>query len=195
MKRSDELAIKVFIDQAHNFPGFHDTGCEGFGMVEGEITFGVGICLAAIFNADPRFEVRLSRPNQESVIGVDNFSSIAERVNMANAWPADYFLILDCNDSCYPEENGSTVYVLKEFTRASWMGQNILNGIVDSVGTKPNGVRADPYNYSLRNAKMDTNLIKLGYITNKADAQKLRDEQPKFAAGIYIGFLRFLGYA
>ena len=54
------MAIKIFIDQGHN-PSGPNTGAEGFGLKEQDITYQVGKDLAALLRADERFEVRLSR--------------------------------------------------------------------------------------------------------------------------------------
>ena len=54
------MAIRIFIDQGHN-PSGPNTGAEGNGLIEQEITYTVGLYLAELLSADPRFEVRLSR--------------------------------------------------------------------------------------------------------------------------------------
>lgn len=38
-------------------------------------------------------------------------------------------------------------------------------------------------------------LVEMGYITNTADAEKLRDDQYQFAQGIYLGILRYFGFS
>ena len=58
------MAIKIFIDQGHN-PSGPNTGAEGFGLKEQDITYQVGKDLAALLRADERFEVRLSRNTPE----------------------------------------------------------------------------------------------------------------------------------
>ncbi|PKM62551.1 MAG: cell wall hydrolase [Firmicutes bacterium HGW-Firmicutes-21] len=189
------MPIKVFIDQGHNPTGFHDTGAEAFGLTAQEVNFEVGICLATLLNNDPRFEARLSRPTPETVIGTDSVSSVEERVAMANEWPADYLISIQCNYNFDPEVNGTEVYVFRNFTSSSWLAQNVVREISDVVETKNNGVFVNPYIYLLRYARMPAIMVYLAYITNQLDAQKLRDEPTKFASGIYVGLLRFLGYA
>lgn len=51
------MAIKIFIDQGHN-PSGPNTGAEGFGLKEQDITYQVGKELAELLRADDRFEVR-----------------------------------------------------------------------------------------------------------------------------------------
>ena len=54
------MAIKIFIDQGHNI-GNVNAGASGNGVVEAEVTYWVGIYLAALLFADSNFDVRVSR--------------------------------------------------------------------------------------------------------------------------------------
>jgi N-acetylmuramoyl-L-alanine amidase len=38
-------------------------------------------------------------------------------------------------------------------------------------------------------------LVELAYLSNLSDAQKLRDNQYQFAYGIYLGIMRYFGFA
>lgn len=84
------MAIRIFIDQGHN-PGGINGGAEGFGLREQDITYNVGIYLRDILEQDPRFDARVSRISEDTVLGTSNATSLAARVNEANSWPADYY--------------------------------------------------------------------------------------------------------
>ena len=71
------------------------------------------------------------------------------------------------------------------------MGEDVLDSIVEVVGTRDNLVRVNPSLYVLRRTTMPAILVELGYLTNTADAEKLRDDQYAFAQGIYLGILRY----
>jgi N-acetylmuramoyl-L-alanine amidase len=189
------MAIKIFIDQGHNPTGYHNTGAVGNGLVEQDITYQVGIYLANMLNNDPRFETRLSRPTPTTVLGTNNTTSLAERVRMANEWPANYFISIHCNANVNPAINGTEVYIYRYHTQANWLAEQVLDGIVETVGTRNNGVRANPSLYVLRKTKMPAILVELGYLTNLDDSVKLRDNQYLFARGIYIGILRYFGFS
>lgn len=188
------MAIKVFIDQGHN-PIGHNTGAEGFGLREQDINYAVGTKLADLLRADPRFEVRVSRSNPDVILGTNNTTSLAARVNAANSWPADYFVSIHSNANVNPAVNGSEVYVYQEKTQAYWLAQHVLDGIVNQVGTNDNGVRLNPSLYVLRNTNMPAILVELGYLTNESDAEKLENNQDAFAQGIYAGLLNYFGLA
>ena len=195
MKRSGVMAIKIFIDQGHNPTGFHNTGAVGQGLFEQDITYQVGVYLAELLNNDPRFDARLSRPTADTVLGTNNATSLAERVRLANTWPADYFISIHANASVNPAANGTEVYIYRRYTQANWLAEQVLDGIVETVGTRNNGVRVNSSLYVLRRTNMPAILVEMAYISNPSDAEKLRDNQFGFANGIYKGILRYFGFA
>jgi N-acetylmuramoyl-L-alanine amidase len=189
------LAIKIFIDQGHNPSGNFNSGAVANGVQESEVNYQVGIDLQNLLNSDPRFEARVSRPTPTTVLGTTNTTSLAERVRLANEWPADYFISIHCNSNPNPEVNGTEVYIYQYMTQANWLAEQILNAVVQIVGTKNNGIRVNQSLYVLRRTNMPSLLIELAYVTNVSDAQKLRDDQALFAQGIYQGILRYFGFA
>jgi N-acetylmuramoyl-L-alanine amidase len=189
------LAIKIFIDQGHNPSGFHNAGATGSGLFESEINYQIGVYLANLLNADPRFEARLSRPLPTTVLGTNNATSLAERVRLANEWPANYFISIHCNSNPNPAINGTEIYLYQYGTQANWMAQHIMNGINQYAGTRNNGIRINQSLYVLRRTTMPSLLIELGYLTNPGDAQKLRDNQYQFAYGIFAGIMQYFGFS
>lgn len=189
------LAIKIFIDQGHNPTGFHNTGAVGFGLYEQDITYQVGVFLANLLNADPRFEARLSRPTPTTVLGTNTATSLAARVNAANSWPANYFISIHANANVNPAINGTEVYIYQYFTQANWLAEQVMTGVTQMVGTRNNGVRVNQALFVLRRTQMPAILVELAYLSNWADAQKLRDNQYQFAYGIYLGVMRYFGFA
>lgn len=187
------MAIKIFIDQGHNPQGVN-AGAEGFGLREQDITYNVGIYLADLLRSDNRFEVRTSRTSPNEVLGTSNSSSLAARVNAANSWPANYFISIHTNANTNPAVNGSEAYVYQEYSQSYYWGEQILNAIVNELGTKNNGVRIRPSLYVLRNTNMPAALIELAYITNASDAEKLRNNQAQFASAMYRGILNYFGF-
>ena len=188
------MPIKIFIDQGHNPTGYHNTGAIGGGLHEEDITYQVGVYLADLLNNDSRFEARLSRPTPTTVLGTNTLTSLAQRVQMANEWPADYFISIHTNDNPNPAINGTEIYLYRYGTQANWLAQHIMNAITQIVGTKNNGILLNPSLYVLRRTNMPSLLIELGYMSNPSDLQKLQDMQYQFAYAIYQGILRYFGF-
>lgn len=185
------MAIRIYIDQGHG-PTVN-TGAEGFGLFEQDITYMVGAYLADILDADYRFEARTSRNSIYDDVGTNNSSSLRIRVAEANSWPADYFISIHCNANVNPQINGTECYVYSLYSDAYYLGNNIVNEIVRRVGTKNNGVLANPSLYVLRFTQMTSVLVELAYISNFNDSIKLVYDQYQFAYGIYVGLLNYLG--
>ncbi len=188
------MAIRIFIDQGHNPAGFHNAGALGNGLYEGDINYQAGIYLANLLADDYRFEYRLSRPTPTTVLGINTASSLAERVRLANQWPADYFISLHCNANVNPAVNGSEMYIFQLNTQANWLAQHIMNGIVRNTRLRDNGIRQDQSLYVLRNTDMPAVLVEMGYLTNFNDAMILRDNLWSVAYGIYLGILSYFGF-
>ena len=82
------MSIKIYVDQGHN-PRDFNTGAEGNGYFEQDITYDIGVRLAALLRANPNFEVKLSRPESDTVLGYSNATSLSARTRDANMWGAD----------------------------------------------------------------------------------------------------------
>jgi N-acetylmuramoyl-L-alanine amidase len=188
------MAIKIFIDQGHNPTGFHNTGARGNNLIEEDITFQVGIYLAYLLENDQRFDVMLSRPTQETVLGTTNATSLVERVRMANTWPANYFISIHANANVNPAINGAEIYIYEYNTQAHWLAQQIMEELVRYTGLKDNGIRINKSLYVLRRTTMPAILVEMGYLTNASDAAIIRDKQWEIAYGIYRGILDYFGF-
>ena len=188
------MAIKIFIDQGHN-PGGINGGAEGFGLREQDITYNVGIYLRDILEQDPRFDARVSRISEDTILGTSNATSLAARVDAANSWPADYFLSIHVNANTNPNINGTEMYIYRSGGDAQPLAENLLNSIASRLDTKRNGVFVRPSLYILRRTQMPAVLLELAYITNEEDAEKLEDDQYAFAYAIYLGLLNYFGFA
>lgn len=184
--------IKIFIDQGHN-PSGPNTGAEGNGLKEQDVTYIVGRYLYDLLNANPAFQARLSRNSSTEVLGTSNTSSLRARVDAANSWGADYFISIHTNGSVNPQGNGTEAYVYRRNSQAYWLAERIVNAITRRMGTANRGVFARPSLYVLRNTDMPAVLVELAFISNPSDAAKLRDDPYGFAYAIYTGILEYFG--
>ncbi|MCI8609389.1 MAG: N-acetylmuramoyl-L-alanine amidase [Firmicutes bacterium] len=182
--------MKIFIDQGHN-PQNPNAGAEGHGLREQDVTYTVGVELAALLRANPFFEVRLSRNSPDEQLGTSNATSLAARVDAANSWGADYFISLHCNASTSTSASGSEVYVYSESSPAYPLGEDILVGLHNATGLANRGVFIRPSLYVLRRTAMPALLVEMGYLTNYHDAQLLGNDPQSFARGIYNGIVTY----
>ena len=188
------LPIKIFIDQGHN-PTNPNAGAEGNGLREQDLTYEIGVRLAALLRADPRFDVRLSRNSPEESLGNSNAGSLAARTTAANAWGADYFISIHLNASEYPSANGSEAFVYALGGVSEDFAGSILQGLTEATGFRDLGVFSRPSLYVLRRTAMPATLVEVGFITNPEEAFFIRDNTSLIARGMYNGILRFFGEA
>lgn len=185
------MATKIYIDQGHN-PNPPNTGAEGNGYREQDITYSVGQSLAALLRNDGRFEVRLSRPTSSTQLGTSNASSLSERVNDANNWGADYFISIHTNASLSPSANGTEVLVYSSPSRAASLADDVLEELTEITGFANRGVKLRPGLYVLRKTNMPAILVELGFISNPYEANFMANNPSLFARGIYQGLLDYL---
>ncbi len=186
------MAIKIFIDQGHN-PQNPNAGAEGNGYREQDLVYEIGALLAELLQINPNFEVMLSRPTPETVLGSSNSGSLRSRVQMAAEFGADYFISLHANASTVPTASGSEAYVYSYESPALELAEDILDSLAMYTGIASRGVFSRPTLYVLRRTPMPATLLELGFITNPEEAALMADQPGLFATGIYEGILNFFG--
>ena len=185
--------IKIYLDQGHN-PRDYNTGAEGNGFYEQDITYTVGILLYDLLRANPNFNVRLSRPTPDTVLGTNNSTSLSERVNQANAWGADLFISLHTNAAENPNASGSEALIYSERSRVAYgVAEDILKNLNLVTGLRNRGIIERPGLYVLRFTDMPAVLVEMGFITNRYDAELMAYSPGLFAEGIYRGIVEYYG--
>ena len=185
---------KIYIDQGHN-PSGYNTGAEGNGLREQDVTYAVGQELAALLRRSGNYEVRLSRNSPSEVLGTSNASSLKARVQDANSWGADYFISIHTNGSTDPSAEGVEAYAYSRDSRAFNLGDDIVNALVDATGFPRRGMFVRPGLYVLKKTNMPATLVEIGFISNPDEAAVMRSNPGLFARGIYNGIVEFTGLA
>lgn len=183
--------IKIYIDQGHNPTSNHNTGASGNGLHEQDLTFEIGMLLAQLLQSDGRFEIALSRPTADTVLGTDNPSSLEARVQGAKDFGADYFISLHVNSFESESANGIEVWVTEQEGTTYDFGNSLLQGMLDATGLRNRGMQLTDKLYVLVNATMPAALLEMGFISNTTDAALLAESPELFAQGIYNGILAY----
>ena len=187
------MAIRIYIDQGHN-PSSYNTGAEGNGFFEQDITYDIGQRLYRLLADNPAFEPTLSRPTPETVLGSDNSSSLVARVREANAFGADLFISLHTNATTTATPSGTEALVYGPgATVANEVATDILAQLNLITGLRNRGIVYRPGLYVLRRTAMPAVLVEMGFITNPYDAELMVYSPNLFALGLYRGILQYYG--
>ncbi|MBQ8416261.1 MAG: N-acetylmuramoyl-L-alanine amidase, partial [Clostridia bacterium] len=179
--------IKIYIDQGHN-PHSYNTGAEGNGYKEQDITYTVGVLLAELLAQDSRFEVRLSRPTPETMLGEDNQSSLQARCDEANGWEADYFISIHANSyTGTGTVSGTEAFSFPTDVLACRLGEEILSSLNLQTGLRNRGLKDGSHLYVLKNTLMPAVLVELGFITHEGDALLMAESPELFVTGLFNG--------
>ena len=186
-----EYKHKIFIDQGHNPTGSHNTGAFQNDLHEEDITYSVGKKLESLLKNNQKFEVKVSRPSADTVLGIDRDSSLNERCNMANSWGADVMISIHCNSFTSESANGTECYVYKlEDENSKKLADLILDSIVSKLGTKKRKVVSEEFRV-LKNTNMTSVLVEMAFLSNKADSELLKNRQDDFAKAIYDAIVSY----
>lgn len=176
------MAKKVFIDAGH---GGADPGAIGVNNSnEKDITLSLSKKLAELLKIQG-IEVKLSRDGDKTL-------SLAERVNMANAWGADCFISVHCN-AFNTVAKGVEVFALN--SSISDMATDVLEGILNEKAYSLNrGVKFAGF-YVIKYTKMRACLVETAFIDNKDDYKILIEKQDALALGMAKGICKYLKIA
>jgi len=176
--------MRIFIDAGHNHSGA-DTGAQGNGLKEQEVTFLIADRLRALLLAAGHV-VKMSRERLTDNVGNTLSSSIGGRAQMANEWGADLFISIHCN-AYDGSARGTETLVYSLGGRAETYARQIQSAIVARLKTTDRGVKARPELGVLRLTSMPAVLIETAFIDNASDAALLKNRSADFAEAIFEG--------
>jgi N-acetylmuramoyl-L-alanine amidase len=176
--------VKIFIDPGHEgvTEGL-DPGAVGNGLKEADLTLDIAKRMRDKLSTYNNVQVKLSREGNKKL-------TLSQRAKMANDWGADIFISIHINagggvgfESFIYNGNVS------EATRAN---QNVIHQeIVKTTGWRDRGKKRANFAV-LRQTKMPALLTENGFIDNKTDANKLKQNAfiDKIAQGHVNGIVK-----
>lgn len=174
----------IVIDAGH---GGSDPGASGNGIIEKNLTLDVS----------KRVEAKLKRAGAQVLMtrSGDTFPSLEARTEFAKKHYAETFVSIHGN-AFTPSANGTEVFYDSSTNpngnESRILAQYIQNNIVRMANMTDRGVKDSRF-YVIRNNNVAAVLVELGFMTNKADAEKLSSDRYKdiFAEAIYQGLLQY----
>lgn len=171
---------KIYLDPGH---GGTDSGAIGNSLKEKDINLSIGLKIKEYLEARGAI-VRMSRQTDMSV-------DLTDRVKSANDWGADCYLSIHCNSATTNTAQGVETYY---YASASTLAQAIQTQILadKEIYKKDRGVKKENF-YVIRETKMMSALVELGFINNTEDAAILKNKQSNIALACAKGIVQYLG--
>lgn len=173
---------KVFLDAGH---GGKDSGALGQDLKEKDIALSVTLKVGVLLKKHG-VELAYSRTT-------DKFIDLRERSALANRQNSDIFVSIHANAFTNSSVSGVETYSYPNSINGARLSTSIYESIIkNKVYTQKRGTKTANFSV-LKNTKMPSALLELGFITNKSDADILKNNQDELAAAIAEGILKYLG--
>lgn len=168
----------IVVDAGH---GDHDPGTSGHDLVEKNVNLNVALRLEKLLK-DAGVDVVMTRRD-------DTFVTLSGRVAIAEKANADAFISIHANAASAAAQGAETFYNSRYQARESRkLAEAIQKRLVAETGMRHRRV-ADANFYVIRNTTMPSTLVELGFLTNREDANRMKQPgyDDKAAKAIFNG--------
>ena len=188
----------VILDAGHG--GFDGGAVASDGTVEKDINLKITLA-SAKFLRQSGFNVILTRENDVSTDDVETEkistrkkSDLKNRLNLMKDYKDAVFVSIHLNKFTTSAANGSQVFYSRS-EESKRLGDCIQKSIVAKLQPENTRVNklATSSTYLLYNATVPSVLVECGFLSNKSELEKLKDQdyQNKMAFSIYCGILEY----
>ncbi len=179
-----KLANKVIVvDPGH---GGRDPGAVAFGLKEKDIVLDVSLILQKKLE-QAGAKVHMTRTK-------DVYVSLGNRVQTVKKENADIFLSLHVNSAAIASAHGTETFWNRNFQRfnSHLLANSVQDKLVDTLGTRDRGVKEAGFEI-IKYTQVPSVLIELGFLTNRAEAEKLANRiyQEQAAEAIVAGLVDY----
>jgi len=184
--------IIVVIDPGH---GGEDPGAMHFGMLEKHLVFDISMKLMQLLNNNPLVRVYSTRYGDYNL-------SRERRAEIANSIGADIFISIHVNAAHNRNAHGiETWYTIGELElegthnlNSRQLATTMQRNLIRFTGANDRGVRVRDSMVVNRDSKMPSALVELGFLSNRYDAELLRnvEYQRLLAEALYNGIIEVL---
>ncbi|OIJ21761.1 hypothetical protein BKP45_03425 [Anaerobacillus alkalidiazotrophicus] len=173
----------IVIDPGH---GGNDPGAVAHGYREKDI----------VLNMSLHLKQKLEQAGAKVVMtrSSDVFVSLSNRTAVAKNANADIFLSIHTNSSTFESAHGTETFWNRNYERhnSEKLASSLQSKLVQNLGLRDRGVKEAGFEV-IKYTQMPSVLIELGFLTNKAEAQKLASSQfqEQAAQAVLEGLLDF----
>ncbi len=190
--------ITIIIDPGH---GGEDGGAVANGIVEKDINLSISQKLESIFRTSG-FNVILTRNKDEMINSYGDttagrkVSDMKNRLALFNKSENNIVISIHQNKFTQEKYSGAQIFYSLKNSKSEELAQSIRKSIVTYLQPDNNREckKATKDIYLLYNSNVPSVIVECGFISNVAEAEKLKtdDYQNQLAYSIYIGFLEYI---
>lgn len=188
----------IIIDAGHG--GFDGGAVASDGTIEKDINLSIALTVSN-FLKQSGFKVIMTREADVSTDDVESEqiaskkkSDLKNRLNLMKDYPNSVFVSVHLNKFTTSAASGSQVFYSKN-EQAKALGDSIQKNIINLLQPENTRVnkQATSSTYLLYNATVPAVLVECGFLSNKLELEKLKNEeyQRKMAFCIYCGILEY----
>lgn len=189
----------IIIDAGHG--GFDGGAVANDGTVEKDINLNIALGVSALLKQSG-FKVIMTRESDISTddvetdtISVRKKSDLKNRLELMEDYPDAVFVSIHLNKFTTSAANGSQVFYSAKRPESKILGEYIQKSIVKLLQPENKRVnkQATSSTYILYNATLPAVLVECGFLSNKAELERLKNEeyQRKISFCIFCGILEF----
>lgn len=181
--------------------GFDGGASAADGTVEKDINLQIALKTAYILRLNG-FEVIMTRDSdtgteddESEAIAKRKKSDLSNRLQMMKDYPDAIYVSIHLNKFTTSAANGAQVFYTKNYKEARDLAQSVQQSIVTLIQPENTRVvkQGTDSTYLLKNAAVPTIIVECGFLSNKAELEKLKndDYQSQMALAIVGGIMDY----
>ncbi len=178
----------IVVDPGH---GGNNPGAVGNVGRESDNNLAVGLKLRdRLRQAGAKVVMTRETDRNVAAVGSSLGQELQARLDIAERNGADIFVSVHSNSNSNPSIAGAMTFYPSG--KSSKLAQEVQSSLVRETGAVDKGTQPATY-YVLRNAAMPAILVEMGFMSNNAEAAKLRSDayRNKVAQGIFNGIVKY----
>lgn len=192
----------IIIDAGH---GGEDCGAIGVnGVYEKDLNLEISAIVGELLTSEgyavvyTRTEDKLLYTEAENIKGIRKISDLKNRCKIGAEYSESIFVSIHMNSFGNEKYSGLHVYYAPESRESEMLAQTIQNRVRDDVQPNNNRVPKPGKNiYLLENLENTAVLVECGFLTNKAECEKLSEKeyQKELSFAIVCGIIEYINTA
>lgn len=181
--------IKIVLDAGH---GGSDSGATGNNLAEKNLNLAIVLAAKQYFDKDSKFQVFYTRT-------ADTYPSLTQRCELANNQNADMFICVHINSATASARGTETLWnpnrnavTAKNGLTSRELAEAMHSSAVEVTRFKDRGLKSRTDLRVLNGTNMPACLIEYGFISNKDEASKMKNNTSLYGKALYSSVVNLM---